>query len=408
VPRRGSLYGDEEYRKLTRMGPAEIARFMEESSYGTEINALGSRHGGVDLIEYALNRNLAGQFDDILDWSEGSLYGLIARYLRKFDAWNVKTVIRGVYTDADQSEIEVDLIRAGEFDDRRIRRLLEADSIDAVVEVLEDTIYGDPREAYAEYEETGVLVPLENAVDRAFYERLLSGLGNDEPTRQYEAFLKAEVDFRNAANALRLARSGADIDPAAYFIEGGELFTRSLARLARNLDELVEYIADSQYGDELGPALRELEEANSLIAFEHATDAALLAYGDQLGTIHPVSVTPVISYTSSRRSAKSRTSGRSPGKGGRPVGRRDRIGAGDNMSQEIAVVGSPEFDWIPARRRAEVREHTGRREGRAARRCRRTDPRRRGNRHHRDAHRRPRPSRGGPKRSREALSPCSS
>jgi len=27
--RRGSLYGDEEYRKLTRMGPAEIARFME-------------------------------------------------------------------------------------------------------------------------------------------------------------------------------------------------------------------------------------------------------------------------------------------------------------------------------------------------------------------------------------------
>ncbi|PHQ45154.1 V-type ATP synthase subunit C, partial [Halorubrum sp. C3] len=47
--RRGSLYGDEEYRKLTRMGPAEIARFMEESTYGAEINALGSRHGGVDL-----------------------------------------------------------------------------------------------------------------------------------------------------------------------------------------------------------------------------------------------------------------------------------------------------------------------------------------------------------------------
>jgi len=296
--RRGSLYGDEEYRKLTRMGPAEIARFMEESSYGADINALGSRHDGVDLIEYALNRNLADQFDDILDWSDGSLYGLIARYLRKFDAWNVKTVIRGAYTNADQAAIEVDLIRAGEFDDRRIRRLLEADSIDAIVEVLEDTIYGDPlKAAYTEYEETNVLVPLENAVDRAFYERLLSGLGGNEPTRQYEAFLKAEVDFRNAANALRLARSGADIDPAEYFIEGGDLFTRgTLARLARNLDDLVEYIGDSQYADELGPALRELEEADSLIAFEHATDAALLAYGDQLGTIHPVSITPIISY----------------------------------------------------------------------------------------------------------------
>ncbi|MBP1922842.1 V/A-type H+-transporting ATPase subunit C [Halorubrum alkaliphilum] len=296
--RRGSLYGDEEYRKLVRMSPAEIARFMEESSYETEINALGSRHAGVDLIEYALNRNLAKQFEGILDWSEGGLYDLIARYLRKFDAWNVKTVIRGIYTDAGQEAVEVDLIRAGEFDDRRIRRLLEADSIDAVIEVLEDTIYGEPlRSAYAEYEETDTLVPLENAIDRAFYERLLANLPGNEPTRQYEAFLKAEVDFRNADNALRLARSGADIDPAAYFIEGGDLFTRDqLARLARNLDELVEYIADSQYADELGPALRELEDANSLIAFEHATDVALLAYGDQLGTIHPVSVTPIISY----------------------------------------------------------------------------------------------------------------
>ena len=296
--RRGSLYGDEEYRKLTRMSAAEIARFMEESTYETEINALGTRHAGVDLIEYALNQNLAKQFEEILAWSEGELYELIARYLRKFDAWNVKTVIRGAYTDASRDAVETDLIRAGEFDDRRIRRLLEADSIEAIVEVLEDTIYGDPlRAAYAEYEETDVLVPLENAVDRAFYERLLENLPSDEPTQQYEAFLKAEVDFRNAANALRLARSGAEIDPAEYFIEGGELFTRDgLARLARNLDELVEYIADSQYGDDLGPALRDLEEADSLIAFEHAIDAALLAYGDRLGTIHPVSVTPVISY----------------------------------------------------------------------------------------------------------------
>lgn len=296
--RRGSLYGDEEYRKLVRMTPAEIARFMEESSYETEINALGSRHQGVDLIEYALNRNLAVQFESILDWSEGGLYDLIARYLRKFDAWNVKTVIRGVYTDASQESVEADLIRAGEFTDRQIRRLLEAESIEAVVEALEDTMYGAPlRAAYPAFEESNALVPLENAVDRVFYDRLLSRLSGGEPVKQYESFLKAEVDFRNAANALRLARSGADLDPAAYFIEGGSLFTReTLTRLARNLDELVEYITESQYADELGPALRELEDADSLIAFEQATDAALLAYGDRLGTIHPVSVTPIIAY----------------------------------------------------------------------------------------------------------------
>jgi V/A-type H+-transporting ATPase subunit C len=69
--RRAKLFSDEDYRKLVRMGPGEIARFMEETEYESEINALGSRHDGVDLIEYALNRNLAKHFDDLLRWPAG-------------------------------------------------------------------------------------------------------------------------------------------------------------------------------------------------------------------------------------------------------------------------------------------------------------------------------------------------
>ncbi|WP_242492878.1 V-type ATPase subunit, partial [Halogeometricum borinquense] len=69
--RQSALFSDEEYRKLVRMGPAEIARFMEESEYEEEINALGSRFSGVDLIEYSLNKNLAKQFNDILKWADG-------------------------------------------------------------------------------------------------------------------------------------------------------------------------------------------------------------------------------------------------------------------------------------------------------------------------------------------------
>ncbi|WP_224447996.1 V-type ATP synthase subunit C [Haloprofundus salilacus] len=296
--RRGALYDDEDYRKLLRMGPAEIARFMEESTYEEEINALGARFSGVDLIEFALNRNLAKQFNDILDWANGRLYDLIARYLRKFDAWNVKTVIRGIYTDTPREEVETDLIRAGEFGDRRIERLLEATTIEEVVDSLDGTIYGRPlRAAYDDYEESGVLVPLENAVDRAFYENLLDGLVVNEATEQYREFLYAEIDFRNARNALRLARSGADIDPSEYYIDGGRLFSATeLSQLAQNPDELVSRIRDSVYGDRLSSALDELERADSLIGFERALEAALLEYSGSLGHVFPLSVSPVISY----------------------------------------------------------------------------------------------------------------
>lgn len=296
--RRGALYDDDDYRKLVRMGPAEIARFMEESTYETEVNELGTRFSGVDLIEYALNHNLAAQFDDILRWCEGRLYEQVARYLRKFDVWNVKTVLRGLYADTDRDTVETDLIRAGEFSERRIGRLLDATAIEEVIEVLSDTPFGSRlEEAYSDYESTGVLVPLENAVDRAYYELLSTSDLTGEELATYREFLEAEVDFRNAINALRLARSGADIDPSEYYIEGGVLFSpERLHALASNPDELVQRVRESRYGEDLSAALTELEDAESLIGFERALEAALLEYADSLGHVYPLSVTPVVSY----------------------------------------------------------------------------------------------------------------
>jgi len=296
--RRAALFSDDEYRKLVRMTPSEIARYMEESEYEREINELGSRHSGVDLIEYSLNRNLAKHFNDLLGFSEGQMYDLIARYLRKFDAWNVKTILRGVYSGASRDSIETDLIRAGEFDESFLDRLLEASTIEDVITTLDGTIFGDSLEAALEdFEETDVLVPLENAVDRTFYEELLAELPSSEAIDLYREFLEAEIDFRNARNALRLARSGADIDPAEYFIDGGRLFNaREMEGLIQNPDQLVSAIRDSSYGRELSEPLDELESADSLITFEHALESVLLKYSRRLGNVYPLSICPVVAY----------------------------------------------------------------------------------------------------------------
>ncbi len=301
--RRAKLIDEDGYRDLVRMGPSEIARFLEEGEYGEEINQMGARYSGVDLIEYSLNRNLARNFEDLLRFAEGRLYDLIARYLRKFDAWNVKTVVRGVYSGATREEIEDDLIRAGELDDRQIAGLLEAGSVEAVVEALAGTVFEDGLdEAYADFEATNSLVPVENAVDRAFYENLLGDLGGesgevDAATALYVEFLRAEVDFRNLRNALRIARSGADLDPGDYYIEGGKLFSAAaLSQVADNPDELVGRVRESIYGDELDAALDGLERADSLVDFENAVERALLAYADRLSSRYPLSVCPVLAY----------------------------------------------------------------------------------------------------------------
>ncbi|QSG09971.1 V-type ATP synthase subunit C [Halapricum desulfuricans] len=300
--RRSVLFDEDDYRKLIRMGTGEIARFMEETEYEAEMNALGSRESGVDLIEYALNRNLAKHFEDLLRWADGQLYDYIARYLRKFDAWNIKTAIRGVYSDASADAIETDYIRAGELDGEQLERMANAESIKSIIDMLEPSIFGDALEdAYGDYERTDLLVPLENAVDRTFYEDIDEGLPSasdaDTPDRLYIEFITAEIDFRNVRNALRIARSGADMDPSAYFIDGGRLFDADeLRQLASNTEQLVEHIRQSVYSDDIEEALDMLEEAGDLTEFENALDAALLEYGDRLSNRYPLSVCPVVAY----------------------------------------------------------------------------------------------------------------
>jgi V/A-type H+-transporting ATPase subunit C len=298
--RRARLFDEDDYRNLVRMGLGEIARFMEESEYEEEMNALGSRYSGVDLIEHALHRNLAKHFDDLLRFADGPLYDYIARYLRQFDAWNIKTILRGLYSGAEREAVETDLIRAGEFSDARIDRLLDAGSIEEFVGLLDDTLFGDPlAAAYEEYEQREVLVPLENAADRAFYEALIEGLPNepDRATELYIDFLESEIDFRNVRNALRLSRSGADMDPAEFFISGGRLFEESEIRsLVSNTDELVTRLEESPYGEDLDAALSELDSAESLHGLERALDAALIEYARTLSNRYPLSVCPVFAY----------------------------------------------------------------------------------------------------------------
>ncbi|MFB6253893.1 MAG: V-type ATP synthase subunit C [Halobacteriaceae archaeon] len=299
--RRAMLFDEEEYNNLLRMGTGEISRFMQETEYDREIDALASRHSGVDLIEYALNQNLSRHFDDLLRWSEGKLYDQVARYLRKFDAWNIKTALRGVYTNADATEISDDFIAAGEFSETRLERLQAASEIEEIIDILDDTIFSDGLEAaYEDYEESGLLVPLENAVDRAYYENLIdqtSPGSQDRATELYVEFLQAEIDFRNVRNSFRIARSGADIDPAEYYIEGGQLFTRAeLRQLISNIDEMISFLRDSQYGDELSEALEEVDDTESLMGFEHALESALLKYSDHLSHVYPLSVCPVLAF----------------------------------------------------------------------------------------------------------------
>jgi len=230
--RRASLFDDDDYRKLVRMGTGEIARFMEEDTeYSEEMNALGSRYSGVDLIS---TRSTGTSPSTSRTCCAGPTGGCTTS--------SPATCASSTCGTSRPSSGE-------STPGRRQRRYLTTSSVPARYPATCSTAScrrTPSRPSSNCFPRPSSVTRLrrptrttrrptssspENAVDRAFYEPLLSGLPQvqevDSPTGLYVEFLTAEIDFRNLRNALRLARSGAEIDPAEYFIDGGKLFDRT-------------------------------------------------------------------------------------------------------------------------------------------------------------------------------------
>lgn len=315
--RRAKLFDESDYRKLIRMGPNEIARYLEETEYSREVSEMGARFSGVDLVEYALNANLSRHFRELLQWSGGSLYQGLVRYLGRFDAWNIKTVLRGVYSDTPPESIDEDLIRVGALDDALLDSIMQLSSVREVVEELEGTPYYDELdEAMVDFEETQLLLSLENAVDRTFYSRLVKGGGaalrGDDLFVEghafgassggiYQQFLIVEVDMINVRTAFRIIRSDPEIDPEPFFLEGGRLFDAAdMKRLVNDPDLLVETIRDSRYGDELEHALEAFSDGKSMNEIEREMERVLVTFSDRLWYHNPLSIGPVIGYILSK------------------------------------------------------------------------------------------------------------
>ena len=107
--KRRNLLPPETYSKFLVMSIPEISRTLGETTYRTEIESLGIKYTGADLIEYTLNLNMANTFKEILGFSKGHLNTMIAHYLSEWDIWNIKAVLRGVHFVAKRDEIMEEL-----------------------------------------------------------------------------------------------------------------------------------------------------------------------------------------------------------------------------------------------------------------------------------------------------------
>ena len=213
------------YQRMLGMSLPGITRFLGEHGYGAEIHEVAPRFRGIDLVEVALARNLAGSFQEVIRIAPGHLRTLTAWYLRRWDIANVMSILRALQKGLPRHWIDSLVIPAGELDRAALARVAAGRTVgDAMGELARWSLYPTLAREMAREPEKGRFARAENALYREYYADLLADLRTGlHGAKVLEEYLRIELDVTNLRNLLRLRGAGAGCDCGAEMIPGGTI-----------------------------------------------------------------------------------------------------------------------------------------------------------------------------------------
>ncbi|MFB6292348.1 MAG: V-type ATPase subunit [Candidatus Nanohaloarchaea archaeon] len=282
--KRAKLLDSQDYEKLLKMQPNEIARYLGEREYREDIDELGARHEGVELVELALNRNLSRVFTHMCKIAPEPLEKVIKAYLRKYDLMSIKRLLRWKRSDED-NDIEDLLIPVGSLTFDELERMADME----FGQILDEIRFPDSEIDYQGYVEGKQdLAEIEGALDQAYYDEL-DLLAEKVDSPRFSRFIEDELENENLRTALRLKKY--DFDPGEI---RQYLATRNGSKLveevinADDIEDAMQLVIDSGKAGEVDDGM--LED------LEHAMDAKRLQEALTMLHTEPLGTTSILGY----------------------------------------------------------------------------------------------------------------
>ena len=286
---------------MLKMGFNEIAKFLQDSNYKEEISELATEHSGADLLELALNKNLAYSFKKLLRISPDELDSVIMTYAKRKDIEDIKTILRGKFTNTDKKLILNSLTAAGTLKLDFLKSLLEKESIEEVLKNNKIVDFSLLRSGLKDLGENKSLVAIENALDKYYYNHLMefSKILPKEGAL-FRNFLIKEVEILNILTLLRLKKVKFDKNAIMNFIisTGNKSEDKKMKSLAGldDLGELLRALQRTEYKDSIDKGTEDFKKSNSLIILETELYKYLLNESTLLLHQHPLSVDVILGY----------------------------------------------------------------------------------------------------------------
>lgn len=298
---RSVLFRRDDYNKMLKMGFGEIAKFLEESHYKKEIDELAAEHSGADLLELALNRNLAGSFKKLIRISSNEMGMLVREYIKRKDIEDIKTVIRGKFTNTGDKKIKSSLTAAGTLSYDFLLSLLKKDSIEDILKSSRIVDYSSLKGAVQILNEKKSLAGIENALDRRYYSDLMGFSKRlSKKGDMFRKFLIKETEVLNILTILRLKKAGFKKELVKEFlIPSGDLIKDSkIANMANlnNASDVLTLLENSEYRNVISNGAQEFSKSNSLITLEIELYKYLLRQSLLFTHQYPLSIESIIGY----------------------------------------------------------------------------------------------------------------
>ncbi|NLU04787.1 MAG: V-type ATP synthase subunit C [Methanothermobacter sp.] len=255
-------------------------------------------------IEKALESQLAETYEMVSQIAPASIRDPFRANLKRWDVRNIKSLITAKAAGLSAEETLDLLVPGGEIYEI-IEGLADASSVQEVVTGLEGTEYADVLgDALSDYEETGMLLPMEAALDKRFLEGLIRAVGSpsDDNTKMLHTYFGTMVDISNLKIILRAKADGLSYDDISPYIvpHGYQIREWKLKDLMESEDVsgVISGLEGTDYGQMLSEALSEYTSTGSVAVFERVLEDNLNRMARNFAVKKPFGVGPMIGFLS--------------------------------------------------------------------------------------------------------------
>ena len=295
---RSLLLKKEDYDKIMKMDTSEIVKFLQEGVYSQEISDAAIRYSGLKLVEVALSRHLQKIFLKLKLISDPSIEFIMNQYLKRYDFYNLKTILRAKQTGAREEEVRDLLLPVGSLRTEKLRQLFGKDTAREIIASSGVVNMKDFSSAINNYEQTHQLSEIENLFDYHYYiDTLQFSEKIPKEGKLFEEFFRHEFDVYNLKLLLRKIFFELPEDYVKkYVIYGGKNISKAALNSllkAENYSEFMNALSRTKYSRIL-PDMK--GKKGALLRTEIALDSMLLEKSILLFHQHPLTVDIVLGY----------------------------------------------------------------------------------------------------------------